>query len=147
MLQWGLTELAEPVVLEAAKSLPGDMSAQFNLGVIHKLNSRWAEAADAFELVLQFRSDDQASSWNLGIAYTALDRLSDARRMWAQVGIPVPKDLALDDISEGELIPVRLPRTERGAEVLWARRIGPALARLKGIALDPNTAVTTISFC
>ena len=30
LLQWGLTELAEPVVLEAAKSLPGDMSAQFN---------------------------------------------------------------------------------------------------------------------
>ncbi|MGC6416876.1 MAG: tetratricopeptide repeat protein [Bradymonadia bacterium] len=138
LLQWGLTELAEPVVLEAAKSLPGDMSAQFNLGVVHKLKGRWSEAVDAFETVLQFRSNDQASSWNLGIAYTALGRLGDARRMWAQVGLPMPEDLAVDELSEGELIPVRLPRTDRGAEVLWARRIGPARARLKGIALDPT---------
>jgi len=135
LLQWEFIDTATPLVETAAKALPGDMSAQFNLGVIKKLETDWAASAAAFETVLRFRPDDQACHWNLGIAYTALGRFSDARLQWQKVGIDIPETDG-DYASEGELVPIRLRSQRGGAEVIWARRLCPARVRLKGIPLD-----------
>jgi tetratricopeptide (TPR) repeat protein len=134
LLQWELPDLAGPLIIKAAAKLPGDMSAQFNLGVIKKLAGDWAESAEAFKSVLQFRSDDSASLWNLGVAQTALGQLDGARKTWQSLGIDVP-DGDDDYAVEGELIPVRIRTPNAAPEVLWARRLCPARARLKGIPL------------
>ena len=134
LLQWELPDLATPLIIKSAAKLPGDMSAQFNLGVIHKLAGEWAESADAFRRVLQFRSDDSASLWNLGIAQTALSQFDGARKTWQSLGIDVP-DGEGDFGVEGELIPVRIRTPKAAPEVVWARRLCPARARLKGIPL------------
>jgi tetratricopeptide (TPR) repeat protein len=139
LLQWKLDDLAGPLIVEAAAALPGDMSAQFNLGVLKKLSLDWSSSRDAFETVLRYRSDDSASLWNLGIALTALGDFGLARDCWTKLGFELP-DTDADYASEGELIPVRLPKANGASEVLWARRLCPARARLKGIPIRRNQA-------
>ena len=55
LLSYELYSVAEPLVIEAATSMPGDVSAKFHLGVIHKFARRWSDALDAFQSVAAIR--------------------------------------------------------------------------------------------
>lgn len=134
LLEWGLVEPARPLIARAAAELPGDMAAQFNRGVIHKLDGEFAAAADCFGLVLKHH-DDAAARWSLGICAVAQRDWATARACWAKIGITLP-DGAGDYAAEGELVPVKVP-ADPGApvegEIVWGHRIGPARVVLRGL--------------
>ena len=44
LLSYAMYDLAAPFVERAAKDMPGDMSALFNLGVVRKFACRWSES-------------------------------------------------------------------------------------------------------
>ena len=52
LLEWHMYSVAQPIVAAAADALPGDMSAQFNLGIISKLSGHWETAKIAFERLI-----------------------------------------------------------------------------------------------
>jgi len=132
LLEWQMYGVAQPIVAAAADALPGDMSAQFNLGIISKLTGDWATARIAFERVLSHRGDEKALQWNLGITYTALGDFVAARTAWRAVGFQMP-DGEDDYAAEGDLTPVRLSSDKGPSEVLWGTRLCPARVRIKGI--------------
>ncbi len=134
LLEWGLVEPARPLIETAAAALPGDMPAQFNLGVVRKLAGDFAGAADCFRLVLDVR-DEPAARWSLGICAVALRDWATARACWAKIGLTVP-DGQGDYAAEGELVPIKVP-ADPGApvegEIVWGHRIGPARVVLRGL--------------
>jgi hypothetical protein len=134
LLGWEMYDLAAPLVEEAARAMPGDLSCQFNLGIIQKLRGEWAACRASFQTVLGLRSDDQASRWNLGIACTALGDWTGARAAWTDLGMQLPPGEG-DFGEEGETTALRLPFTDGHGdsryEVVWGRRMGPARARLR----------------
>ena len=136
LLSYELYALAEPLVIKAAEAMPGDLSARFHVGVVHKFAGRWADAIKAFESVLSLRSEDKAALWNVGIAATALRRWTRAREIWTEIGFELPPGEADFSGIEGEQLPIRLPcdvGSPMAYEAIWAVRLGPARARLKGI--------------
>ena len=135
LLGWDMPDAARPLVEFAARELPGDLTAQFNLGVTRKLQGDWEVARDAFALVLLHRKDDKAALWNLGIANTGLNDWAAARRCWTSLGFILP-DVDGDYGAEGELTPVRLASPNGTYEVLWGNRLCPARVRLKGIPVS-----------
>jgi len=134
LLEWGLVEPARPLIEQAAEALPGDMPAQFNLGVIRKLSGDFAAAADCFRRVLTHH-DEPAARWSLGICAVALRDWATARACWSKIGIALPAGDG-DYAAEGELVPVKVP-AEPGApvdgEIVWGHRIGPARVVLRGL--------------
>ncbi|MEE2643371.1 MAG: hypothetical protein VYD19_00430, partial [Myxococcota bacterium] len=84
-----LREAARPLVHFAGTSLPGDDSARFHLGIMHKFDCEWAESARCFEEILE-RREDQASRWNLAIARVALRDWEAARESWSALQIQLP---------------------------------------------------------
>ncbi|MEE2786512.1 MAG: tetratricopeptide repeat protein [Myxococcota bacterium] len=136
LLSYELYTIAAPLVIEAAEAMPGDLSAQYHLGVIHKFGGDWAKAVDAFDAVIQARPDDKAALWNVGIAATALRQWPRAREVWTKIGFELPPGDGDFGDTEGEQLPVRLPCVPGSPmtyEAIWAVRLGPARARLKGI--------------
>ena len=134
LLAWGLRDEAAPLVTFAAERNPGDLSAQFNLGVLLKFRGEWARCADVFRAVVTGRKDP-AAQWNLGIACTALRDFASARTAWKAVGLAVPESDG-DFARPGERVPVRLPTAPGapvGAEVVWGDRLCPARVRLTGV--------------
>jgi len=136
LLGWSMYEVAGPLVESAAKAMPGDLSVQFNCGVIQKMKGAWADAQKCFQQVLRHR-DDQASRWNLGIACTALGDWSGARDAWTKLGMKLPGEEGDFAHEEGDTTALRLPFTDAAGslrhEIVWARRLGPARARLRTI--------------
>lgn len=134
LLSWGLRAEAEPLVEYAARRNPGDLSAQYNLGIVLKFRRAWPQAADIFR-ALALHKSDPGVRWNLGIAATALGDFTAARAAWRAVGIQVP-DSDGDYARPGERVPVRLtahPDAPIAAEVVWGDRLCPARVRLTGI--------------
>lgn len=134
LLGWGLRDAAAPLVEEAARRQPGDLSAQFNLGVVQKFRGEWAACRETFRFVLRQRPSD-AARWNLGIACTALRDWAGAREAWTGLGMPVPPGEG-DYAAPGERTPVRLPTAPEApvqAEVVWGDRLCPARVRLIGM--------------
>lgn len=133
-LSWDLRDEAAPLVEFAARRNPGDLSAQYNHGIVLKFRRAWPECAEVFR-ALSLHRQDPAVRWNLGIACTALCDFAGARTAWRAVGLQVPEsdgDFALP----GERVPVRLPTAAGapvGAEVVWGDRLCPARVRLTGI--------------
>lgn len=142
LLGWGLWEVAAPLVRFAAAEMPGDLSYQFNLGVVHKLAGDFAASRGAFELVLLHRPDDRAARWNLGIACTALEDWPAARAAWEALGFRLPPGEG-DFGAPAEPTPLRLP-TAPGApvasEVVWGRRMDPARAMVTTVPRYPGLA-------
>lgn len=134
LLSWDLRDEAAPLVEFAARRNPGDLSAQYNWGIVLKFQRAWAEAAEVFRS-LSVHRQDAAVRWNLGIACTALCDFGAARTAWRAVGLQVP-DSDGDFALPGERVPVRLPAAlgaPVAAEVVWGDRLCPARVRLTGI--------------
>ena len=141
LLSWGLHAQADPLIRAAAAAHPGDMSLQFNLGVVLKFAREWVECQRCFQAVLRHH-DERAARWNLGIASTALGDWPTARRAWSGVGFKLPEGDG-DFATPGELTAVRLPTAEGAPapfEVLWGDRLCPARVRLTTIPRWPGMA-------
>lgn len=125
-------------------TLPGGDQRRywFDLALAHKFRRDW-QAARSAGLAAADRGVDSEGDptwWNLGIAATALRDWTLARRAWRGYGIefdsairggngPIDADLGLT--------PLRI--TGRHApEVVWARRLCPARARLVSVPLPDS---------
>jgi tetratricopeptide (TPR) repeat protein len=127
----GDSEAAISLYLRAAEVDPNWSVPAYNLGLHYKNLARWEESLMWSERAHSLAPDDEAATWNLGIAATALRRWKLARMAWKSYGIDVPDGEEEVDLPCG-VTPVRLnPNGE--AEVVWAERLDPARARLLNI--------------
>lgn len=124
---------AEAAYRAAIAAAPGWPAPIYNLGLLYKYERLWQESLEYNSRAAELQPDDQASWWNLGIAATALSNWAEARRAWAACGIEVPAGDGPPELNWGRT-PVRLnPNTE--GEVVWARRLDPARARIENVPL------------
>jgi tetratricopeptide (TPR) repeat protein len=108
----------------------------YNLGLVYKLQQRWAESLTANLKAAELEPEDEAAWWNAGIAATALGDWPTARRAWATFGIELPPGDGEIHMALG-LVPIRLnPQTH--AEVVWCKRIDPARAIIRNIPLPES---------
>jgi tetratricopeptide (TPR) repeat protein len=127
---------AEAAYREAALLAPEWSAPLYNLGLLFKHQGRWQESFDFNERAAALDPDEEASNWNMAIAATALGRWADARRAWVACGITMPPGHGPPDSDLG-ITPIRLDPDGDG-EVVWARRIDPARARIDSVPL-PST--------
>src|SRR5215213_4307529 len=127
---------AEAAYRAAASAAPEWSAPVYNLGLLYKYEGRWHESLLFNQQAATLAPDDEASWWNLGIAATALGDWNEARRAWTACGIEVPLGDGAPEFDWGST-PVRLdPNGE--AEVVWARRIDPARARIVSVPLPTS---------
>ncbi len=125
----------------------------FDLGLLAKWRRDWGESARANRRALEgdVRLRENPAAWNLGVAATALDDWSTARRAWRDYGVEIPERRGPIAMVLGP-IPVRLnprPRypgqepllldgAEHEVEVVWARRLSPAHAVVDSVPLPDS---------
>ena len=134
-LSWGLRAQASPLIRFALSKNPGDVSARYNLGIIHKFAGEYDESAAAFREVLVHQPEEKGALWSLGIALTAVRDFAGARTAWQRLGIVVPESDG-DYARPGERLPIRISAHADApvqAEVVWGDRLCPARARVTGI--------------
>lgn len=127
----GKVDEAIAAYLKAIDYDPKNPVLYYNLGLIYKYRGAWLQSFEYNQKAHALDPEDEAACWNLGIAATALRNWAVARDTWKEYGI---------EIEEGEgpiamdfgLSPVRL-NPDDGGEVVWARRIDPARARIDNI--------------
>ena len=124
---------AENAYRAAMAAAPGWPAPIYNLGLLCKYERRWQDSFEYNRRAAELQPDDEASWWNLGIAATALENWTEARRAWTACGIDVPVGTGPPEFDWGRT-PVRL-NPDRDGEVVWARRIDPARARILNVPL------------
>ncbi len=109
----------------------------YNLGLTYKYLRSWNDSYRCNAEAVRLNPSDEAAIWNLGIAATAVQDWTEARRAWTLFGISLPPGTGPIQMNLGS-VPIRInPDTD--AEVVWARRIDPARALLTSIPLaDSN---------
>lgn len=127
----GKTEEAIAVYLQAIACDPEKAESYYNLGLIYKYRSDWQQSFEFNQKANALNPDDEATRWNLAIAATALRNWPVARRTWKQNGIELDEGEGPIEMDFG-MTPVRLNPEEDG-EVVWAKRIDPARARIDSI--------------
>jgi hypothetical protein len=127
---------AEAAYRAAAAQAPEWSAPIYNLGLLYKYEGRWRESLTYNQQAVQLASDDQAGWWNLGIAATALGDWAEARRAWTACGMDVPAGEGPPEFHWGHT-PVRLDPSGE-AEVVWARRLDPARARIVSVPLPSS---------
>lgn len=110
---------------------PARPSTLYNVGLIHKYRSEWAESLDFNRRAVELAPDDEAANWNLAIAATALCDWATARAAWQRLGIKLVEGEGAIEEDFG-LTPVRL-NPDGAGEVVWGRRIDPARVRIQNI--------------
>ena len=124
---------AEASFRAAMREDPSWSAPAYNLGLLHKYNLQWSQSFEWNRAAASLDPDDEGSWWNLGIAATALGQWSEARRAWKACGMNPPAGEGPPDLGWG-MTPVRLD-PDGEAEVVWARRIDPARARIVSVPL------------
>jgi tetratricopeptide (TPR) repeat protein len=127
---------AEAAYLAAIAADPAWSAPVYNLGLLYKYQGRWEESLAFNRRAAELAADDEASWWNLGIAATALGQWAEARRAWARCGMDVPPGDEPPEFNWGHT-PVRLD-PDGEAEVVWARRLDPARARIVSVPLPAS---------
>lgn len=127
----GETELAlekyrAALALDAARP-----TTHYNIGLIHKYRKAWVESLHHNQRAVELDPNDEAASWNLAIAATALRDWQTARATWQRLGLPItPGDSPIE--ADFGIAPVRLNPDDEG-EVVWGDRIDPVRVRIRGI--------------
>jgi hypothetical protein len=103
----------------------------YNLGLLQKYAGDWSSSLASNQRAVELNSSDEGAWWNLAIAATALGDWAEARRAWRACGIEVPAGSGPIDCPSGTT-PIRL-HPHGSAEVVWARRLDPARAKLESI--------------
>jgi hypothetical protein len=127
---------AEGAFLSVTRMVPSWSVPWYELGLLCKYQGRWAESLTYNERSAALDPTDEASWWNMGIAATAIGDWPAARRAWAECGIRLPDGDGPPNADYG-LVPVRLAPDGAG-EVVWARRIDPARARIENVPLPAS---------
>ena len=128
--------LAEQHFLAALAIDEQDAVTNYDLALLYKYQSRWAESLRYNRRAAELNPEDEAAWWNLGIAATAMSDWSTAAKAWAFFGVTMPKELtasAAPDLKLGP-IPVRITQGDHG-EVLWANRLDPARAQIVSVPM------------
>jgi len=126
---------AETAYRAAIAAAPEWSVPVYNLGLVYKYERRWAESLEYNRRAAEL-APDEASWWNLGIAATALSNWPEARRAWAACGMDVPPGDGPPEFNWGST-PVRL-NPDGDGEVVWARRLDPARARIANVPLPAS---------
>jgi hypothetical protein len=124
---------AEEAYRAAIAQKPAWSVPYYNLGLMCKYQSRWQESLEFNRTAAALAPEDEAAWWNLGIAATALENWSEARRAWNARGMEPPAGRGPPDFAFGPT-PVRLDPNGNG-EVVWTDRIDPARARIVSVPL------------
>ena len=130
LMEWGLLPAAFPILKEAVKRLPGDLTIKYNLGTCYKFRGEWTEAKRAFMAVDQHQSAQLHVLHNLLLCAIATkdQALVESTRQRIENASPdtawhlsmlVQVELAADD--------------DHAAEVLFAMRVAPHVVRLRSI--------------
>lgn len=96
------------------------------LGRIYKRRKEWKPALHFLKKGLAQKPDDQDAWWDVGLAATALGKKKLARIIWNKFGWNAESTFS------GGIISVRAQWGD-GFELLWGRRISPALALIGSI--------------
>jgi tetratricopeptide (TPR) repeat protein len=121
---------------EALTYDPNRSTTYYNLGLIYKYKCEWELSFEFNRKALEIKPDDEASIWNFAIAATALKKWDVARNAWIKYGIKLKSNEGPVEEDFG-ITPIRLnPFTE--GEVVWARRICPARAKIESIPLPES---------
>jgi hypothetical protein len=134
-LDEGRLEEAELLLIKLTRDRPDSTADWWNLGLVFKVQKRWAAALEAFVRNAELNPAPEAY-WNAGVAATALRRWTTARWAWRMLELDVgPGDGAPEaDFGPG---PVRLnPDTD--SEVVWGVRIDPCRVRIKSVPLPES---------
>lgn len=110
--------------------LPAAESWWYNAALAHKFLGNWAKA---YELGREAAAratpgTEDPAYWNLGIASTILEDWATARDAWRGYGLTIPDGDGEIDADFGAA-PIRLAC----GEVVWARRLCPARARVLNV--------------
>jgi tetratricopeptide (TPR) repeat protein len=127
---------AEAAYRAAMTEAPEWSAPVYNLGLLYKYELRWRESFEFNRRAAELDPDDEAARWNLGIAATALGDWAEARRAWSACGMKVPHGDGPPDFGWGKT-PVRL-NPDADGEVVWARRVDPARARILNVPLPTS---------
>lgn len=124
---------AERAYRDAIAADPEWSVPYYNLGLLCKYEGRWEESATMNARAAELSPEDEAAWWNLGIAASALGQWREARRAWRACGITVDDGDDPPVFNWGQT-PIRLD-ADGAAEVVWARRLDPARARIVSVPL------------
>lgn len=127
----GKMEEAIAVYLQAIACDPEKAESYYNLGLIYKYRGDWQQSFKFNQQANALNPTDEATRWNLAIAATALRNWPVARRVWKEIGIELDGGEGPIEMDFG-MTPVRL-NPDEDAEVVWAKRIDPARARIDSI--------------
>ena len=131
MMEWGLLEAAYHILSDLIVKTPGDLSVRYNLGTCEKFRGDWAAATEAFRFVS--RHEDAGGLVFHNLLVSAIACGDEALIETALTAI----DTAPQDThwNIGEVIQVEFKSEEDGhpVEVLYAERVGPHQARLRGL--------------
>jgi hypothetical protein len=117
--------------------VPDDPEFHYMQGLTHKYLRAWDVSLRENLRSLALRAEpDEASSWNAGIAATALGDWAEARRQWTACGIRLPEGKGAIEADYG-MVAMRLNAWDNG-ETLYARRIDPARARILNVPLPES---------
>lgn len=133
-LQLDLEEKMEEAIaayLQAIAYDPEKAESHYNLGLIYKYRGEWQKSFEFNLKANALNPGDEATRWNLAIAATALRNWPVARRTWKENGIELDEGEGPIEMDFG-MAPVRL-NPDEDAEVVWAKRIDPARARIDSI--------------
>ncbi len=128
--------LAEQHFLAALAIDEQEAVTNYDLALLYKYQSRWAESLRYNRRAAELNPEDEAAWWNLGIAATAISDWETASKAWAFFGITMPLDAAstaAPDLKLG-LIPVRITQDDQ-VEVLWANRLDSARAQIVSVPM------------
>ncbi len=105
-----------------------------NLGVLYKLQHRWQESFEALRKALDLDASDEGWWWDLGIAATGLEDWGTARKAWKKCEVQLPDGQGPIEADMGRAA-IRVKSAAESREVVWARRVDPARAELRGVPL------------
>jgi hypothetical protein len=131
MMEWGLLEAAYNILSDLIVKTPGDLSVRYNLGTCEKFRGSWAAAAEAFRFVSRHEDAGGLVFHNLLVSAIACE---DEAQITAALNAieNAPQDTHWNI---GEVVQVEFKSEEDGypVEVLFAERVGPHQARLRGL--------------
>ena len=126
--------LAEQHFLAALAIDEQDAVTNYDLALLYKYQSRWAESLRYNRRAAELNPEDEAAWWNMGIAATAISDWATAAKAWEFFGITLDAAaITAPDLKLG-LIPVRITQGEH-VEVLWANRLDPARAQIISVPM------------
>lgn len=126
--------LAEQHFLAALAIDEQDAVTNYDLALLYKYQSRWAESLRYNRRAAELNPEDEAAWWNMGIAATAISDWETAAKAWEFFGVKLDaSSQAAPDLKLG-LIPVRITQGDH-VEVLWANRLDPARAQIVSVPM------------